>query len=58
MPHPLAEHGDLFQLEEHRRLRWSSHWKLQADETETLYSFNRASQITGSVEGSLAHVDR
>jgi hypothetical protein len=39
-------------------LRWSSHWQPQADETETLYSFNRASQMTRGAEGSVEHVDR
>jgi hypothetical protein len=58
MPDPLGDHGDLLHLEEHRQLGWSSHRQPQADETESLYSFNRAGQRTHSAERSLAHVDR
>jgi hypothetical protein len=58
MPDPLGDHRDLFHLEEHRQLGWNSHRQPQADETESLYSFNRAGQMTRSAEGSLAHVDR
>jgi hypothetical protein len=58
MPGLLGDEGGLFHLEEQRPLRWSSHRQPHVEETEALYSFNRAEQQQPGAEGNLVHVDR
>jgi hypothetical protein len=58
LPGLLGDDGGLFHLDEQRPLRWGSHRQPHAQETEALYSCNRADEKRRSAEGNLAHVDR
>ena len=57
-PGLLGGDGSLFRLEEQRQLRWNSHRRPPAEETEELYSFNPSQPKQPGAEGSLAHADR